>query len=310
MATANLQTWDEIVASTMRSDKTLRESLQDAIANVAPSETPILSRLGQVPVDNTFVQWLIDTYRAATGNAILEDWAFTAYEITIPTRVSNIVQTFYGSGMVTDTSRDVVHAGTGDPLGYYEAKHVVELKKDIELALVKGSAITGTTGTANRLGGLMNIISTNKTNLSGVTLTEKVFNNILELTWSNTVKMPSEIYVTPKLKRTISLYSTKNTFNVDAASKSQTLVVDSYQNDFGTFRCIQHRNLNATAQDTQEFFGIDPTLVRTGWLSPLKREILSRDGLRIRFQMAAKLTLLYGNEKAFCAATNVQYYIP
>lgn len=310
MAVAPLQTWDEIVASTLRSDRTLRESLQDSIANVAPSETPILSTLGQVPVDNIHCQWLIDTYRAAAGNAILDDWAFTAFEITIPSRVSNIVQTFYGSGMITDTAREVVHAGTGDPLGYYEAKHVVELKKDIELALVKGSAITGTTGTANRLGGLMNIISTNKTNLSGVTLSEKVFNNILELTWGNTVRMPTDVYVTPKLKRTISLYSTKNTFNQDAEAKKQVLVVDTYQNDFGTFRCIAHRNLNATAQDTQEFFAIDPTMLRTGWLSPLKREVLSRDGLRVRFQMAAKLTLLYGSEKAFCAATNVQYYIP
>lgn len=307
---APLQTWDEIVASTLRSENTLRESLQDAISNVAPSETPLLSRLGQVPVDGIHVQWLIDTYRAAAGNAILDNWAFTAYSITVPTRVSNIVQTFYGSGMVTDTARDVVHAGTGDPLGYYEAKHVVELKKDIELALVKGSAITGTTGTANRLGGIMNIISTNATNLSGVTLTEKVFNNILELTWSNTVKMPTEVYVTPKLKRTISLYSTKNTFNLDATAKTQSLVVDTYANDFGSFRCIQHRNLGATADNTQEFFAIDPTLLRTGWLSPLKREVLSRDGLRVRFQMACKATLLYGSEKAFCAATNVQFYIP
>ena len=55
---ATLLTWDEIVANTLRSDKTIRESLQEGIANVSPDETPILSRLRQVSVDHTYTQWL------------------------------------------------------------------------------------------------------------------------------------------------------------------------------------------------------------------------------------------------------------
>ena len=201
------------------------------------------------------------------------------------------------------------HAGFDDPVVYFEAKDLVELKKDIELALVRGSAVTGTTNTANQMNGILNVISTNNTNLSGVTLSEKVFNDLLVLTWNNTRKMPTEIYVSPNLRRTIANYSTKVTPFIAAERKEQILAVDTYANDFGIFSLITHRELT-NGDDDNELFGIDPTALSTGWLQPVRREILARDGRSVRYQISAMLTLLYANEKAFFAASNVQHNIP
>jgi len=307
---ASLQTWDEIVASTLDSNKTIRESLQDSIYNVAPADTPILSRVKQVGISHFFTQWLEDTYRSAATNAVLEDWAFTAKDKTVPSRVSNISQIFYTGGRITDTQREVEHAGMADPLAYYEAKDVIELKKDIELALVRGSAVTGTTDTARQMNGLLNIIDTNKTAISGITFTEKVFNDLIQLTWDVTREMPTEVYCSPYVRRTISLFSTKVTPFVQAEAKKQVLATDTYVNDFGEFRALLHRELSNGFSSTNEVFAIRPEHLATGWLKPLKREILARDGLRVRYQISCDLSLLYRSEKPFFAATSVYPYIP
>lgn len=307
---AQLLTWSEIVKNTLRSDKTIRESLQDAIYNVAPADTPLLSRVKQVGVDNFFVQWLEDTYRAAQTNAQLEGMAFTANSKTVPTRTANIAQIFYVGGMVSDTQRQVAHAGMADPVAYYEAKDIIELKKDIELALVRGSAVTGTTNTARQMNGILNIVSTNKTSISGITFTEKVFNDLIQLTWDVTREMPTEVYCSPYVRRTISLYSTKVTPFIPAERKEQIVATDTYVNDFGTFRALLHRELNNGFSSVNELFAIRPEHLATGWLQPLKQEILSRDGLRVRWQISCDLTLLYRTEKAFMAADKVFPYVP
>ncbi len=306
---AALQTWAEIVATSLRSDKTIRESLQDAIYNVTPQETPILARLSQVPITNFFVEWLIDSYRDAADNAWLEDIAYTSQTLTPPTRAWNVSQHFYDGASVTDRNREVTHAG-GDPFVYQESKRIVEMKRDMELAIVKGSIATGTTGTATRLGGIMNVASTCKTASSGTTLTEKVFNDLLELVWTNSAVVPYEIYCGPKLKRTVSLYNTKTATNENADAKTKTLTVDVYRSDFGNVRTFLHRNMQSHGTTSvNEFCCIDPNWLATGWLKPLKREVLSRDGTRDRFQLSADFTVLYRNEKTLLVGQSYMPYI-
>jgi len=306
---ATLLTWDEIVASTLDSDASIREDLQDAIYNVSPYDTPLLSRLRQVGIKNQFTQWQTDSFRDSADNAVLEGIAFTALDVTVPERASNISQLFYESGSISDVSRAVAHAGMDDPVTYYESKKLVELKKDIELALIKGSAITGTTDTAMQMNGFMNAITTNCTNLSGATLTETVFGNLLQLGWSNSDVMPTEVYVGPSLKRTISNYSTRVTPMIDAESKKQILTVSQYESDFGIVSVHFHRELT-NGTDDNEMLIIDPNWFATGWLQTLRREVMPRDGLRVNFQISCNLTLLYRHEAAAIAVSNASYYIP
>jgi hypothetical protein len=305
---AQLTSWDEIVASTLKSDATIPEDLMDAIYNVTPYETPLLSRLQTAEAKARITEWCVDAFAASADNAFIEGIAHTAMDLTVPTRAANIVQTFYKGGQIADTERNVAHVGMDDPLTYYEAKHVVELKKDMEKALVRGSAITGDTDTACRMGGFLNVLTTNKTAMSAVTLTEEVFNNILELVWGNTSMMPNEVYVGPKLKRTISMYNTKVTRNIDASAKAQILTVSNYDSDFGQLRVFLHRELTST-DTASEMLVIDPNWFATGWLQPLRRETLSRDGLRQRFQMSAEFTLFYRNEKAGAAISGISKYL-
>jgi len=261
------------------------------------------------PVDNMYVQWLNDTFESAADNAWLEGIDFTDLTLTQPTRVSNITQIFYESGKIADRTRAILHAGMEDVLSYQEFKKLVKIKKDMELALVRGSAATGTTGTANRMNGFASVISTNKSDISGVTLTEKVFIDFMELCYNNSDVLPTECYVGPKLKRTISLYTTKITHNRDANEKVQGFVVNTYDSDFGPVNVFFHRDLPASGTGNHDALLVDPNWFATGWLQPLRREVLQRGGLNERFQISGELTLLYRNEKSAAYIANASYDI-
>lgn len=57
-------------------------------------------------------------------------------------------------------------------------KHAKRWKTDVELALHRGSAVSGTNSVAPQFGGMLNRLSTNFTANSGTTLTERVYNDI------------------------------------------------------------------------------------------------------------------------------------
>ena len=188
-------------------------------------------------------------------------------------------------------------------------KKFLELRKDIELALTRGSAVSGGTNVAPQLDGMFNISNTLVSDHSGVTLTESLFNDILQRTFDYEVDQ-TQVYCGPYIKRTISAYTTNVTRNVNADSRVQVLRIDHYDSDFGTLEIFKHRyqfsGSSKTADEANSLLIIDPSMLQTGWLQRVRREVLSRDGLRDRFQISAELTLIYRSPKAINGATNVR----
>lgn len=301
-------TWQEFTSGGRPQGGTIREDLQDFVANVSPQETPLISGLTQKGVKSAFVEWLSDSLAARGHNAVAEGIAYTEQSLTMPTRTFNHVQSFYKSGSVSDTERQVDHAGFDDPFTYQEMKRFLELRNDMEHALHRGSAATGATNAARQMNGMLNVLSTNMTSSSGTTLTETVFNDILELVYQNGSVQPSEVYCNSRIKRTISGYNTKTTFNIDAKDKRQILATDFYGSDFGDLRIYlardQLRSATAAAYGNS-WIVIDPKYFMTGWLQTVRRETLARDGLRDRFQMSAKATLIHKTEAAGGGMTGV-----
>jgi hypothetical protein len=145
--------------------------------------------------------------------------------------------------------------------------------------------------------------------MSGVTMTEIKFNDVLEMIWDDSEAYPNSVYVGPKLKRTISLYATKNTPFLDAEMKKQVLVISQYDSEFGVLDIFLHRDLDSAAAGANEMLIIDPNFYASGWLQSVRREVLSRDGKRDRFMVSGEFTLLYGSEKAGGAVSNWRPYI-
>lgn len=298
-----LLTWQEFTVGGRPQGKTIPEDLKDFIENVSAVDRPALALLRRSKANTTYLEWLEDVLPARGHNAALEGIAHTDENLTVPTRSFTHVQTFYKSGSVSDTQRNVEHRGFGDALLYYEMKDVRTVLNSIEHTIHRGSPATGATSAARQTVGFLNLFTTNMTDFgSNVTLTEEVFNNLLQLPTDGGYDIRfSHCFVNSWAKRTISLYSTNVTRNVDAAARMQELVVDQYGSDFGDVGIFYARDqLKATSKTANgnSVVLLDPSFFETAWLTPLRTEVLARDGIRTRYQVYAQMGLVYRTEKA------------
>lgn len=268
-----------------------REDLIDVITNISPQKTPLLSSLAMTTASNTFHEYLTDTLAASADNAQAEGSVFNSSTGTTPVRENNITQIVKKEIMVSGTEIEVDNAGMPDPFKYQIGKQTTEHAKDIEMALMASSRASGASGTARRMAGIINSVSTNYTaRNSGATLGEAIFNDMMQNIYDSTDEEPTEVYVGGGLKRDISAFTANATKNVDIKDRRLVNAVDVYESDFGTVKILLHREVGSGAAAKDIVF-LNPKFWKIAWLRRTKMEKLSKDGDRERAQMISELTL-------------------
>lgn len=224
-------------------DVARKEDLVDVVTNVSPKKTPLLSGLQEGPMAmQTLHQYLTATYSSSADNAKSEGAAFSASATTTPARATNITQIFKQEFEISGTEAKV--GGTNDPVRYQINKNLVEHAKDLELAFMAGSTASGASGTARRLTGVINALTTGASTVnSGSSLGETIFNNLLEAIYSSTDDVATEVYCGGTLKRDISGFTANQTRNVSADDKRLVNAVDVYESDFGIVKSFLHRDV-------------------------------------------------------------------
>jgi hypothetical protein len=306
-----LQTYQEFPVGTQKGG-TIREDLLDVITNLSPRDTPLFNNLGSVQVDAGYVEILTDTLNAAAVNAWVEGAAATDVNLSVPSRSAAIVQTFMDHFWVSGRQRSVTHAGMADPMAYQELKNTKEFRTDIELALHRGSAVTGDSDTAAQTAGFLNAASTNNTSSSGTTLTESVFNDLLQLAYSYNMNL-REVYCNMFLKRTINGYTTDTTRFISADARRQVDIVDAYESEIGILALFKSRyQLQSASKTTQgnSFIAIDPDHWKVGWLRAPQTFELGKDGDRDRRMIVGELALLPMHETAAVVGQGYVPYLP
>lgn len=203
----------------------------------------------------------------------------------------------------------VRHAGMASMLSYQEMKRAKELKTDIELALTRGSAVSGDTNVAANFRGFLNF-TTQTSNHSGTTLTESYFNSIVELGYSWNCNL-REVYVNTYLKRTMNSYTTNVTKYIPAGDRRMVNPIDVYESEFGTMALIKSRyQLQAATPGASDplcsMAVIDPDYFQVGWLRQIQTHELGLDGDRRRMMMVGELTLIRRSERAAIIATDLR----
>lgn len=301
---ARLVTYDEIASGGPgQGGQTLKEIVLSEVANVTSRKRPLMSLIGSESVSALFFERLEDTLASRAHNAVQEGAQFTAPALTQPSRLQFIVQRFADWGEVSDEQRDTAHY-TQDPYSYQIAKNIEEMLNDMEHALQRGSAVTGTSSTARQLEGLLNVFpgeATFTTDASGTTFTEKIFIDGLQTFADQNYDVTvNTALVNSWLKRTMSEFSTKVTRNVDASAKMQTLVVERHSSDFGDVDIFytqdQLKADSATLYNNSVIY-LDRGAFNVGWFKQPTVEPLTREGFSDRFQATAQATLTYKSKK-------------
>ena len=117
----------------------IREDLGDLIANLSPSETPVLSAAKTLTATATLHEWLEDTLAAPNeANASAEGAvAGTPDDNLTQVRLSNQTQISKKVYGVSNTMESVNSAGFDSAIAYAAAKAARELKTDVDAAITK-----------------------------------------------------------------------------------------------------------------------------------------------------------------------------
>ena len=134
-----------------------REDLHDAITQLAPSETPVLSSAEKFKCNATYVEWGVDKLSAPTTTAVAEGADVSNFDDKFENvaRLGNYVHKLRRSYRVSDLQQAVSSVGPQD-IARAELKAVKELKRDAEAAIIgtQDRAAENGAGTAYTMRGL------------------------------------------------------------------------------------------------------------------------------------------------------------
>jgi hypothetical protein len=273
-----------------------REDLMDLITMISPVDTPMFSGFAKTQAAGTYVEWQTDALASAAANAQIEGADYTFPTLSATTRLGNYTQIFNKPFQVSSTLDVVSKAGRDKEYAYQMEKKMKEMARDIEYALVNNSsAVSGASGTARQLKGVLAFITTNVETGSGSgteALTETMFNDALE-TISAAGGNPDTVYANGFQKRQISAFTASNTKNVDASANKIVNMVNVYESDFGILEVIYDR---AMATDKVAILEKDKWAVAS--LRPIAHHEVPSIGDSRKGVIEGELTLVAKNEAA------------
>jgi hypothetical protein len=272
---------------------------------LSPSEDTLFRMLGTSVATSTIHQWLVDSL-STTAAAAVEDSQFSAAAVTTPTRSTNIVEKIDQMFSVSDTQRAVSHYGFADEYAYQQEKSLKTWRNKAEADLLRSSLVSGASGTAPQMIGIINCISTNATaQTSGTVFNQSILDGLLGLAWENgNGDAVSDVFVGSILKRRISQFSGRSgtQFVIPADTQQLVTTTSGYTSDFGDLQVHLHRYMQkdyaGSADATGRVLGIVREKFRIAYLIKPYSEIFGRRGSTTDAMVTGSLTLESLNEKS------------
>ena len=147
------------------------------------------------------------------------------------------------------------------------------------------------------MGGVLEFVATNDTDLSAAALTETDVNDSLQTAWDAGGNV-STIYAGAFNKRKISGF-TSNVREIGAEKKTLVNVVDIYDSDFGRIEVMLDRRIPAAT-----VLLLEDDLFAIGMLRPVKSVMLPKTSDSTEFVLITEQTLISHQEKASAKITN------
>jgi hypothetical protein len=166
---------------------TNHEDLTDVLTKIGDMSTPAYAKLRKVSAKNTLHEWSTYEHDAAATNAQVEGASYSYGTLTAPSRLSNYTQIFSKTFQVSNTQQAVDPAGMEDEYAFRVQVALEAIGRDIEKALINGTANSGASGTGRRLKGILAFITTNISTGTGTgrALTEAELNTLIQDCYSN-----------------------------------------------------------------------------------------------------------------------------
>lgn len=292
-------------AFTTYSAKGNREDLSNAIYNIDPFDTPIMSMIGRRSATSTTFDWQTENLPAVDTANAQEEGFINANAASQPTvRQSNVTQISKRDATVSGTQESVNIAGKRSEMAHQLALKSKVLKSDIESILCgrQPKVVGDDTPTARKTEALAHWIAraTDRNGVQGkavaqdsyltslpllstdafaavaggsqISISETMVNNALQDAYTNGAT-PKVLIVPPGPKRTVSGFTGRSTSQVIVGKTEVVSTVDILATDFGRIKVMPSRWL-----PTDVGLALDPEHVALAYLRRFTQTPLAKTG--------------------------------
>lgn len=279
-----------------------REDLSNAIYNIDPFDTPIVSMARRRNVKNRIFDWQTENLPVVDpNNAQVEGFELDRTAGTPTIRVSNVTQISKRDATVTGSQEASDPAGKGSEMAHQMAMKSKVLKSDIEVILSGRQArADGDDATARRTEAVAHWIARakDKSAVAGaavfgykvglplaagdafaavaggnqIAFTEKLVGDAMESAYANGAQ-PSILIVPPAIKRTVSTFKGRDSTQVLVGKTEVVATVDIIATDFGRIKVIPSRWI-----PTDTALLLDPDYLAVGYFRNFRQYPLAKIG--------------------------------
>jgi len=296
-----------------------RELILDKIYNVSVKDTPFASMLDREEIDSVLPRWHTDNFAAAAANKVEQGNIPTIAASTATVEYSNRTQILEKTGAITRTENKHRKVKPTSDYDYEVTKRMVELKKDVEFAILQNTtAIPASAGVAPQTRGMLGWVATNtskgvggadpdpltntaQTDGTQRAFTETLFKDVIKLMYDNGAEIDDCYALIPSSQRTTfdGFLAGQTRFD-KAEDKSLTAVLEVYIGPFGRIKALNGRQMRQ-----REVFIVNPDYVKLGEYDKMKDKKLADRGDAIEFMVNTEVALIVNNEKAHGAVRDL-----
>jgi hypothetical protein len=298
-----------------------REELADVISMITPDDTPIYTDIPKGKCSSVHPEWETDELAPPAANIHPEGNEYVLDTTDTPMRLGNYTQIMYKSGSVSNTQETVEQAGNANKVKRQKYKKGVELRKDLELAIVTNNASVA--GATREFGGLPTWIETNANREAGGSnggfdintgltvaagngaqraFTKAQMDDVMQQGYESGADFRN-VYVSPYVKSVFVTFMSNNNvapFRYAVSDGDRNSIIsnaDIYEGPFGKVFIKPNRVMAASAAVARNAFFVDTSMLSFLWLRKIQEDKdLAKTGDKKPFVLIGEGTLKVHNE--------------
>jgi hypothetical protein len=273
-----------------------------AIEILTARENYFVSNLQKVQATAMVHHYQTDTLAAAGSLVVEEGSDLSAAALTVPSRLTNVVQTSAKAFMVSDAQRAVEHFSGTDELARQTDKAIMELANSMEFDLVRNLSVAAASGATGECGGILSAISTAlnySAHSSGTTFAASILDAQIYNNWINSNgDTATDYFVGGFLRKVVDSFTQKTNNIVQVSSDTIENGITYYSTSFGVVKFHTHRYLNVNGDATGRVLGVRPDKLAVAYLTPPRVIQLAKTGISEKRAVTAAFTLEVRNQNS------------
>lgn len=291
-----------------------REDLVQAVYDISPTDTPILTALPRTRAKAVLHEWTTHSLASAAANEKIEGDDATIDAATAKTRFNNRTAISNKIAGVTKTQQAVDKVGMMDAIAEEVAYKMKEIKRDMEVMITANTAkVAGDDSTARKTAGLPTwilnsvAVGANPTGDGTDTATNGTQRALVEDHVLQASQLAYDDGGSPSLlvcgtfnKKGISGFSGNQNRNTDAAGKRLVNSITVYEDDFNTLKVVADR-----FSLSRNVYLLDTEYAKIAYLRDFDTWDLAVTGSSIRKQCEVEWALEVSNRDAHAIIRDV-----